>query len=100
VRELILAMCGIFIICLTWFICFVIFPNSSNSKIDINRCYVPMGNKYSIFTEKDYKMNIHKNGVLFIYRKSDNHLMLITSSFTGVCDDSIDPNMTAKPEKE
>ena len=81
-----------------WGIIVIAAPTSNH--FEISRCYVPMGNKYSTFTEKDYKLSIHENGVLFIYRKSDNHLMLATSSFTGVCDDSIDPNVTAKPEKE
>ena len=88
----------LFLLVVLWAMLTYISTNSNH--FEINRCYVPMGNKYSIFTEKDYKMDIHSNGTLFIYRKSDNHLMLATSSFTGVCDDSIDPNVIAKPEKE
>lgn len=73
--------------------------NVPRGKFDVKRCYVTMGNKYSIFNENDYQMTISM-GTLYVSRKSDGHLMIATSSFTGVCDDSVDPNMDVKTEKE
>lgn len=65
----------------------------------VTKCYVHIGDKTSIFTSTNCHMRL-KNGIMFIFDKKDEHLLLTTSQFTAISDDSIDPNVVAKPEKD
>jgi hypothetical protein len=77
-----------------WYV--IIYPTSINpqpipTSWSGKRVYVMVGNKYTVFSENTYGMHLNY-GALFIYRNSDNKLVMVTSNWTEIIDDTLDPN--------